>query len=355
MNSKFCKLDWLGFTFKADMVNFVPDQPNCTPFRQFLMMFPEFDERLFVLPEFRTCYTNTMLYCDIVVSFNSFDGDMDHATVSRLWEMGVNVQVPSHCLDMFCQMFDIDFNSEYAFRDLVKLLQERHCKFSRIDVCYDDYDKLFKVDYYILKRANNLIATPCRAVTMISGGEFGSTIYFGSLKKRNKLLRIYDKWAESGGEIDAVRYEFEYHAEMAQALVDKLFEFDGKLPFFEMLIAVCRVVDSSASYRLSQRRTDEEWNNALNGDLTLSCVPVKISPRHIDKLSSLNYYIETQAASSIAGYVKCFGREALWKLVSDAIRHGRISPRYQSYANKLKYCEELNDCSNVLLDDNPFL
>lgn len=348
--NKFLKLDWLGFTFKAD--NFSSD---CTPWTQFKMMFPEFNEELFTLPDFKTCYTNSFYYCDIIISYNAFDPDMDSITRARLWDMGVNVQVPSHCLDMFCDMLGIDFQSEYAFRDLVLLLQKRHCKFSRIDVCYDDFDKLFKVDYYIKKRADNLIATPCRTVTMISGGEFGSTIYFGSLKKRNKLLRIYDKWAESGGEIESVRYEFEYHGDMAKALVDKLFEFDGKLPFYEMLIGVCRVVDASLSYRLSQRRTDEDWNNALNGDLTLSCVPVKISPRHIEKLSSLTYYIETQAAASIAGYVKCFGRDALWKLVSDAIRAGRISPRYMSYANKLKYCQELNDCSNSLLDDNPFL
>lgn len=351
MSSKFLKLDWIGFTYKPDHVS-----DECTPFTQFLMMFPEFDERLLTVPSFRTCYTNTLVYCDIVLSYNIFDENVDAITRTRLWEMGVNVQVPSHCLDMFFEMFGLDYKSEYAFRDIIKLLIKRKCKFSRIDVCYDDYDKIFKADYYIKKRADGLIATPCRTVTMVSGGDFGSTIYFGSLKKRNKLLRIYDKFAESGGEIDAVRYEFEYHNEMAQALVDKLFEFDGKLPFFEMLISVCRIVDSkSVIKQLSARKTDNDWNSALNGDLTLSCVPVKISPRHIDKLHSLNYYIEVQAASSIAGYVKCFGTESLWRLIRDAIAQGRISPRYQSYANKLKYCQELHDCTNPLLDDNPFL
>ena len=117
MNCKFLKLDWIGFTYKADHVS-----DDCTPLTQFLMMFPEFDERLFTIPDFRTCYTNTMLYCDIVVSYNSFDSYTDDFTRKRLWDMGVNVQVPSHCLDMFLQMLGIDYQSEYSFRDLCKCL-----------------------------------------------------------------------------------------------------------------------------------------------------------------------------------------------------------------------------------------
>ena len=348
--SKFLKLDWLGFTFKAS------HDLERSPFQQFLLAFPEIDEKELVIPNFRNCYNNVVLFRDIIISFNSFDETMSETEVSRRWEMGVNVQVPSHCLDMFALMLDIDFSSEFAFLDIVKALRLRNCKFSRIDVCFDDYEKKFKADYYIKKRADNLIATPCRTVTMISGGEFGSTIYFGSLKKRNKLLRIYDKFAESNGEFDCVRYEFEYHSDMAEALISKLFEFEGKLPFFEMLSAVCRIVDSNSSQAdLSNRKTDYDWINSLNGDLTLSSPSIRISPNHIEKQSSLNYYIEVQAVSSLAGYVKCFGREALFQLIKDAIHHGKISPRYMSFYNKLKYCQDINDCSNPLLDDNPFI
>ena len=350
----YLKLDWLGFTFKPNK-----DTPDVSPIQQFLNWFPEIDSSLFVCPNFGSHYNTTQLFCDIVISYNTILPDSTPSEVSAYWNMGVNVQVASHCLEFFAKLLDIDFQSEYFMRDLIFLLQKRHCTPSRIDICYDDYEKHFDAKYYILKDAMDLIATPCRNTHHVkdnreSSCNGGSTIYFGSLTRRKKLLRIYDKFAQSDGEIDSVRYEFEYHSDACKDLVQKIIMYEGKLPFLEMLLSVCRVVDSNSNIKdLSDRETDQEWIEALKGDLTLSC-PIKISSSHINKSESLTYYLTNQAMPSIAGFTKVFGVEKLFELISQAIHSGRINPKYMSYFNKLKYCEDLYTQKNSCFDDNPF-
>ena len=349
----FLVLDWLGFTFKPNK-----ELTDVSPIQQFLNWFPEIDSSMFVVPNFGTHYNTTQLYCDVVIAYNTIMPDSTPAEVDAYWNMGVNVQVASHCLEFFFKTLDIDFHSEYAIRDMIFLLQKRNCVFSRIDICYDDYKKRFDAAYYILKASQKLIASPCHKITMCldnSSIGAGSTIYFGSLTRRKKLLRIYDKFAQSGGEIDAVRYEFEFHAEACRDLVKKLIMFEGKLPFLDMLLSVCRVVDSQSKIKdLSDRDTDLEWIEALKEDLTLSC-PIKISSTPIDQSSSLTHYLIHQAMPSITGFVKCFGAEKLFEEVAKAMRSGRISPKYMSYFNKLKRCEDLFPVDNTFCDDNPFI
>lgn len=353
MNNPFLVLDWLGFTFKPN-----PAITYVSPIQQFLNWFPEIDSSLFVVSNFGTHYNTTQLFCDIVIAYNTYDENSTPSELDSYWNMGVNVQVASHCLEFFCKLLEIDYHSEYALRDLIQLLQKRHCIFSRIDLCYDDYNKHFDAQYYITKSANHCIASPCRKITSIqdnsSSGE-GSTIYFGSLTRRKKLLRIYDKFAQSGGEIDAVRYEFEYHSDACKNLVTVILAHEGKLPFLDMLLSVCRVVDSESKIQdLSDRETDQEWIAALKEDLTLYC-PIRISSVHISTSASLNHYLLSQAMPSIAGAIKCFGVVWLFEEAKKAMRSGRISPKYMSYFNKMKYCEELFPVDNTFCDDNPFL
>ena len=58
MKDHVLKLDWLGFTFKADI------SIDKTPLNQFLETFPEFKQEYFVIPEFRLSrrYSNCLMY-----------------------------------------------------------------------------------------------------------------------------------------------------------------------------------------------------------------------------------------------------------------------------------------------------
>ena len=346
----YLKLDWLGFTFKPDI------KLAGTPIEQFLSMFPEIDSSEFVVPTFGSHYNHTVWFNDIVIAYNEIGEDCTPTEFDAYYRMGVNVQVASHCLSFFCNLFGIDFRSEYSVRDLLKLIQDRKCIFSRIDVCYDDFEKHYNTKYYIDKYFNRCIASPCHTVTcFVSNCEVdkGSTLYFGSLKRRKKLLRIYDKYAESNGEVDSVRYEFEFHSDCCKDLVNKIFEFDGKLPFLDMLLSVCRVVDSNSKiHDLSDRETDAEWLSALKCNLTL-CSPLKIRASRLTDHDNPDDYVLCQVMPSIAGYIKKNGIVSLFEVAKKFMRAGRISPKYQNYFNKLKHCDDLFPVDNTFVDDDP--
>lgn len=349
MNEKaVLDLDWLGFTFKPDVTI------GLSPLDQFWNMFPEFDRNLLSDVSFRTLYTNTYNYCGMFISFNTFTSDLTESQCSRFWGMGVNVQIPSSMLGFFFDLLGIDITCTNSFALLLKELATRHCKPSRIDLCYDDYSKSYDVSYYRLKNALKLIQTPYM-VTLMGRDSQGLTMYFGSLKKRSKLLRIYDKWLQSNGEIDAVRYEFEFHNDDAVHMADLICDqFSDGVPFVELLLGFVRVKDAQSverCARIQDAKIDEEWINTLNNNLTLSCV-IKVPSSDPQFHSELNHYIEVQALSSIAGYVKCYGRTALLELIRDALKHNRVSKKYQAFYNKLKSCGDLWEDDGLI--DNPF-
>lgn len=341
-------LDWLGFTFKPDNEN------PLTPLEQFWEKFPEFDKSLLSDVAFRTLYTNTYNYCGMFISFNSLTPDLDNDQLSRYWRMGVNVQVPSSLLGFFFDLLGIDKTCTNAFAQLLLELNYRSCKPSRIDLCYDDYTKTFDVSYYRLKNALGLIQTPY-IVTDMGRPSNGLTMYFGSLKKRSKLLRIYDKWLQSNGVVDSVRYEFEFHNDDACHIAELIInDYADGVPFIELLLGFVRVKDASSvanCARIQDAKMDSDWINALNDNLTLSSI-IKVPSSNPLFHQELNHYIEHQALSSIAGFYKCYGRTALLELIKDAIKRNFISPRYQAYYNKLKSCGELWDDDPYY--DNPF-
>lgn len=354
MKDNVLKLDWLGFTFKADV------SKSETPLDQFLNTFPEFKREYFVIPEFRLSrrYSNCMMYCDMVISYNTFEGDLTPSEYSKMFSMGVNVQVPSHSLDLLFEMFEINKNDDYAVYNLFTFLRGRNCKFSRIDMAFDDFKKAFRPSYYAKKWLEHLIQTPVHDNNVMFWGsdETGGTMYFGSLKKRNKLLRIYDKFIESDGEIDSIRYEFEYHSNIADNFADLVLnEYKDGVPFLELLYAIVKVKDAKSvenCARIQDAKIDETWINALIDNLTLKC-PIRVPSVRISYENSLTHYLEYQALPSITGFSLVYGTHALLELIRQALKQDRINLKYKNYYYKLKACDELFEDSSYM--DNPFI
>lgn len=336
----FLNLDWLGFTFKGE------PYADCTLLEQFYNRFPEFDPAEFVHAPFHTSYNTAFLFFDIVIAYNDLHKkEYTESEISHLFAMGVNVQVPSHCLSFLCEMFGIDCESPSAPYDLFALISSRGCSFSRIDLCFDDYKKDITTKFYIDAWSKGCIQSPyIRSITCMGSDQTGYTMYFGSLKNRRKLLRIYDKFLESKDKEnfkDCVRYEFELHSDDAQSLADFVLDhFCEGIPFSDFLYKWVRVKDFDSVQRnsiLQHAKDDSAWIQALSLNLTLK-YPIRIV-KNSNPVGELTRFVEHMAIPSLAGYVTCFGEKALFKLIEDAARHGKIKDSYVNFARKLKYCE----------------
>ena len=187
-------LDWLSFTYK--------NNSSYDLLSDFWQAFPELTE-----------YKMQMF----IVGGRNFSHGLclDNYLTIRYDEeqngKGINVEIPSHGLQYAFKLFGCE-----TVRDMFKLLSERGCTPSRIDICMDDYTKKYKPSYYYKKFLSGSLVTKMRTVKMVHSGDGqGETFYLGD--RRKKMLRIYDKSVESKGEIDAIRYEIEMHANSAKS------------------------------------------------------------------------------------------------------------------------------------------
>jgi hypothetical protein len=93
-------------------------------------------------------------------------------------------------------------------------------KARRVDLALDDYEKRITPARFLEELRGPNKVTHSRKELTISGvviGEFdtGETVYLGAPKSARRL-RVYDKWFESGGLIDAIRWELQERKRAAE-------------------------------------------------------------------------------------------------------------------------------------------
>jgi DNA relaxase NicK len=120
---------------------------------------------------------------------------------------------------------------QFTADDLYRLCYDFVMKFrgqmSRIDFCYDDYARKITPNE-IAAFADDGLYTGFRTHIHLckkkrSGELLSDTLNFGTKGSGSgKFLRIYDKYLESGGKLDCVRYEVQYSKNRAKAIGLKL-------------------------------------------------------------------------------------------------------------------------------------
>lgn len=353
------KLDWLGFTFRPSYLN-----DYQLPIDRFQEVFNFFPWENLLNVSFRSHYSDTYFLNDIVIAYNYFDMNDDRFDVNKrahLISMGVNVQVPSHVLPYFFNLCGIDFNSDTALKEMLSFLSARDCKISRIDLCYDDfnYKDSFTAKDYCQWHTLGAIESPfIRTLQSIGSDLNGWTFYAGSLKRRTKLLRIYDKYKESNGEIDSVRYEFELHTDEARCFCDKFLNDDITLSFKDFLFSWIKIKDLDSvknCSRIQDAKFNEKWLSWVNAKSQFNAKVVRLS--HISKSSvgSNVEWLRTRVIPSLAGFSLIFGKTTIFDLIQQCIDSDNISPLYKSTMNRLKHCSEMYDSDLENMLDNPFL
>jgi len=134
--------------------------------------------------------------------------------------MGIHVVYSASAI---AQMYDLYGVSQ-------KQLLEHMCngaKIARMDVRLDCEDSGLDIEHLYKSAKLGQIETLARSVgyqeSAKTGNENGApTCYIGSLKKRTKLLRVYDKGAQNGELIDLKRFELELHGHAAKTAANGL-------------------------------------------------------------------------------------------------------------------------------------
>lgn len=144
-------------------------------------------------------------------------------------------------------------------RDMCQVLASLYeVKCSRFDVSIDDYNKLLNLDEIYQAQQNGHYAYVEKFGYYESGErgktERGRTITFGS-RQSQSYLRLYDKSVESGGEIDAIRYEVEFSGDKANSLFHEWIEF----PMHNEQVAAKHIAGAAlGAVRFCDRTTEDK-------------------------------------------------------------------------------------------------
>lgn len=336
-------LDWLSFTYVPESVrlhNFYDKKKGINEYQEGLDILDCFCEDF---PELSDVVNNHMVNIggkmhyntclkfndDFMLLYNDLNNPLVSGAESHLQRMGINFVIPSHSLDLFFKLLGFDRDN---IRGLFLLLYSRHCQVSRIDLCYDDYDKKYRPYDYCKLMFDNRLKTHFQSIKYDgSGKKTGNTIYFGSLKKRNKLLRIYDKDIESDGLIDSVRYEFELHADNAKAMADK-FMYEVEFDFFDYLRSWFEVLVPHNCETRGNVSVCPEWLDYFSKDRFSEKIIVK-PYNDKERVKSLVRFVESQTLPSLKGFIALYG----WNYLRNLLDNIDMNDKYLDYINSLDF------------------
>lgn len=111
-------------------------------------------------------------------------------------------------------------DSFYILKRFYQFLKEWNVKLTRADVACDDYSKSLAPDVF-LKAIENKLNHGFQRWRTVRSDDGGFTIYFGAVGS-DRMIRYYDKSIESGGEIDAYRFEVVLKDGYASSLWDMI-------------------------------------------------------------------------------------------------------------------------------------
>lgn len=292
---KYFKLDYLNFTyFKAGSDDL---------FQDFLDDFPEIE-----------CQTENMIILrggkGLTWGYNNVFAFTDYITIrydDRDFSRGLSVSVSARGLETFFSWFNTLSGDDTKVSVVFQLLKDRGCRPSRIDLAFDDESKTFTPDQYERWLLEGYFNTRMKKHGFFCDDKKGYTFYLGSRKK--KLIRIYDKNAESDGEIDAIRYEFELHDLYAQAMFDQIIE--ENLPAFgDLILDSFRIINPDSDDNISRCEMLVEWEDFLKSTLTQNFVKVTHYKRY-KNIEKLQIWIEKDVMPCLKAYELFFGRSWL--------------------------------------------
>ena len=140
------------------------------------------------------------------------------------------------------------------------------------------------------------------------------TIYFGAPTSR-QMVRVYDKGTESGGAIDAIRWELQLRDEAGQSVVSQLITGNWGDIWASRLVQLVDFRDRSAN-SLVNRCPRINWFEGIVGDVEKATV---YEPRPVTSAEKVDSWLHRQVAPSLAAMMVRYGgdMEYLGELMTD--------------------------------------
>lgn len=329
-------IDWLEFTY------LVPDGLNgLSVWENFLADFPEFEDvlgEMILLEKGRNGYTHVFAFTDeFTISYNPDE-----------LRLGVHVTFPSHGLYRLMSIFQLDDISEYVdAAAILRILKERSCKISRMDIAYDDMSKTFTPHDFAKWKLEDRISTQCKVFGFMSSqADKGGTFYLGK-RGGDRFLRIYDKEFESKGKINSIRYEFELRREWAAKIQDMILDNQSfcVADIIDNMFYVTNEYDLSGddhldSVRKSRAGRDEKWQLFLDTIRELfakrmSC-EVKVCNKKVhESFERTEEWVKTQVLPSLFIFSEVVGVDKLLEMIG--LQAGRLKPLQRKMLEKFKW------------------
>lgn len=229
------KLDWLSFTWGTDRMF----DSSAHMVHEFCNVFKGFD---FLLDSELSVVKGLYGY---EVGVNLCKGLWIMWSTKQL-ETGIHVQCSSMSLKELAFYLGLEFDETEVFgsaQKMLSVLSDGGCRFARIDLACDDFNKTFTPSDYRKWQLEGRIRTNFKngsACWSVNDAQ-GDTFYLGK-RGGNKMLRIYDKNYESNGQVDCIRYEFEFRHRAADQ-IGKFIADRGYCNFSDLLLDHIEVLD----------------------------------------------------------------------------------------------------------------
>lgn len=283
----------------------------------------------------------------------SLNYDADKERCQRVHKGRITLDVPGRACD------------ELTAPDLLLFIEGLYSfggKCTRIDVFFDDYNRIVEVTELskLARRGDftNFISWHIRESGYRADGKRGkrgesgkrikrkaglsySEVSFGSRGSTGSgtYMRIYDKWLESDGEMNCIRYEDEFSQDKAHKVFKQLAACRGSLNAFATICGAIIAGNISFVRRTGEKnigRLDvyefwEEIKEILGGELS-----VRIKKK-VNTLTGIVSWTERQVAPSLACIRKVFvSDQKFFSWIMDLVDDGksRMNANQRNIANQ---------------------
>ena len=197
---------------------------------------------------------------------------------------------------------------------------------SRLDIAVDDLHRVGSMDDWLeASKAKNYTGVR-RSKEIVSRSldseDTGITIYFGSAQSE-KMIRVYDKFIESGGRINCIRIEGQFRKSYAEAAFNQLEscikECLGDLPktLAGIIFGQFSVIDRASGDKNIARKSLLPWFSRILKAVG-SGIKLRL-PRPEKTLEKTAHWVERAVAPSLAMLKRFYGDSDFWQNLNDMV------------------------------------
>lgn len=193
--------------------------------------------------------------------------------------------------------------SEAAMRRVFEFINENGGKCTRIDLALDDFLKRVSSQEFREHRNGPDVVTNTRKGKYRGDDETGGFTFYAGSRNSRMMMRVYDKDIESGGKIDAVRYELEAKDEAAVQLQRELVDGHWGDIWASHAVKLIDFRDRSVSSNVS-RCPRVPWWESIVGDARRAAPYMAEKPKRVAEKMEM---WKRQNGSMLAVFTELYG------------------------------------------------